>query len=106
MRKEIFTISAMNLTIEEGIDLLPYTGEIYFSEEECVKAARKAAKECVSWVDVIEFSVMAGEYQNESGDVFGDPFVIFTISSSDKWTTKDLREKLGYCSLFVNEYAA
>ena len=106
MRKEIFTISAMNLTIEEGIDLLPYTGKIYFSEEECVEDARNAAKECVSWPDVIEFSVMAGEYQTESGNVFGDPFVVFTISSSDKWTTKSLREKCGYCSLFVDEYAS
>lgn len=76
----------------------------YESEEEAISAARELAQSLSSWDNVIIVSVYAGEYSDGKGNVFGEPFDIYSISNKDKKTTMIARKNAGYAGLEVDEY--
>jgi hypothetical protein len=105
-KNPVFTVDGFDIMQEEDIDDMQITGQIYYSEEEAIEAARKGAKQYANRDDygVILFTVYAGEYQLPSGDIYGEPYDIYTVSNSDKQTTMAARKQTGYVSLEVNEY--
>lgn len=103
-RTPIFTLNAVDLTTDEGFDDMDYTSETYYSEEEAIEAAKDMASAYSDWDNVINISVMAGEYELPSGDVFGEPYDIYTVSNKDEETTRSAREKSGYTRHDVDGY--
>ena len=100
----IFTLNAVNLTTDEGLDDMQYTAQTYYSEEEAIAAAKEMAASYSDWDDVINISVMAGEYELPSGDVYGEHDDIYTVSNKDEETTRSAREKSGYVRHDVDDY--
>jgi hypothetical protein len=104
VKTDIFTIDAFDIQDEESVDVMRYTGVDYESEEEAISAARELAQSLSSWDNVVIVSVYAGQYNDGKGNVFGEPFDIYTISNKDKNTTMIARKNAGYASLEVDEY--
>ena len=100
----IFTLNAVDLTTDEGFDDMQYTSKTYYSEEEAIKAAKEMANAYSDWDGVINISIMAGEYELPSGEVYGEPYDIYTISNKDEETTRSAREKRGYVRHDVDGY--
>lgn len=103
-RTPIFTLNAVDLTTDEGFDDMQYTSKTYYSEEEAIKAAKEMANKYSDWDGIINISVMAGEYEMPSGDVYGEPYDIYTVSNKDEETTRSAREKSGYVRNDVDGY--
>lgn len=104
-KKEIFTIDGLNIETEEDASDMKYCGAVYYSEDEAVKAAREYAEMCAgSYEEVIIVTVFGGEYETSSGDIYGEPYDIYSISSKDKETTIAARREAGYTSAEVDEY--
>lgn len=104
-KKEIFTIDGFNVETEEDASDMKYCGAVYYSEDEAVKAAREYAKICAeSYEEVIIVTVSAGEYETSSGDIYGEPYEIYSISSKDKETTIAARREAGFVHDEVDEY--
>ena len=104
-KKEIFTIDGFNIETEEDASDMKYCGVVYYSEDEAVKAAREYAEICAnSYEEVIIVTVFGGEYETSSGDIYGEPYDIYSISSKDKETTIAARREAGYTSVEVDEY--
>lgn len=103
-RTPIFTLNAVDLTTEEGFDDMQYTAKTYYSEEEAIKAAKEMANKYSDLDGIINISVMAGEYELPSGDVYGEPYDIYTVSNKDEETTRSTRGKSGYVRHDVDEY--
>lgn len=103
-RTPIFTLNAVDLTTDDGIDDMQYTSQTYYSEEEAIEAAKDMASAYSDWDNVINISVMAGEYELPSGDVYGEPYDIYTLSNKDEETTRSAREKSGYTRHDVDGY--
>lgn len=101
-KKEVFTVSAYNIQTEESILDMP-TSIDYDSEDEAVKAARNLAKTFADNEDVVIVTVFGGEYETPSG-IFGEPYVIYTISNKDRRTTMIARKEAGYVNANVDEY--
>lgn len=102
-KKEVFTINAFDIENEEDVTEMKYSVD-YYSEDEAVEAAREMAKDFIDFGSVVMVSVFAGEYEDENGNVFGDPEAIYTISNSDRETTSIARKAAGYVSEYVDEY--
>lgn len=103
-RTPVFGLNAVDLTTDEGFDDMQYTAKVYYSEEEAIEAAKDMARAYSDWDNVINISVMAGEYELPSGDVYGEPYDIYTVSNKDDETTRSAREKRGYVRHDVDEY--
>ncbi len=104
MNTPIFTLSATNLSNEDEIfDALAVVD--YESEDAAIGAARElAGKLASSYDDVCQVTVYGGEWRTPGGDVHGETYDIFTISSKSKEKTMEARKKAGYVQLEVNEY--
>ena len=100
----IFTLNAFDITTDEGIEDMKYIGQTYYSEDDAIDAAREMANAYSDWDGVIIVSVMAGEYEMPSGDIYGEPMDIYTISNKDKNQTIQAREESGYTNAEVDEY--
>lgn len=103
-RTPIFTLNAVDLTTDEGFNDMQYTSQTYYSEQEAIEAAKDMANTYSDWDGVINISVMAGEYELPSGDVYGEPYDIYTVSNKDDETTRSAREKSGYVRHDVDDY--
>lgn len=102
-KREFYTLSAVNVEDDSPVNEMKYTGK-YHSEQEAKKAATEwadALKEISE--DVICVSVMTGQYE-ESGNIIGDAYDIWTISTQDKEKTMNARKKSGYVRQDVDEY--
>jgi len=102
-RHEIFTLNIFDVEDEEGIDDMQYARD-YESEEEAIQAAREVAQKYADDDSVINVFVMAGEYMDEQGNVFGEPDAIYCVSNKDERTTMIARKNAGYSNLGVDEY--
>ena len=104
MKKDIYTIDVYNLTADEDITpmalLVPY-----YDLDDAIAKAKLQAELLSDADDVIEVRVLAGEYENEKGEVWGEPEVIFTASNSSKERTAEIRIEMGYCCADVDYYA-
>lgn len=99
--KEVYTVNLYNITEDEPIEtVLPN----YYSEGDAIKIAIECLHDFDPTDDVIEATVFAGEYEDENGDVYGEPTDIYTISNQDRETTMQARKKAGYTQLEVNRY--
>lgn len=103
MKKEIYTIQAWNVRDEYDVTSMSRLAD-YNSFDEAYAAA---VEECSSFVgdeDVIQVTIFGGEYVDDKGNVFGEPFDLYTISNKDKSATAKAREEAGYTALNVDEY--
>ena len=105
LKKEVFTIYASDILSEEDVSDMEYCGLLYYSADDAIDAARNFAKSLVDDNRVIMVTVYANEYENEKGDIYGEPMDIYTISNKDKKTTAIARRRSGYVSDKVDEYA-
>ena len=101
--KDIYTIDVFNIDTDEGIDDMRYAAA-YESFDEALEAARECARSYADCGDVVCVGIMSGEYETPSGNIFGDPEVIYTISNSDRETTMNARKEAGFTTAEVDEY--
>ena len=101
--KDIYTIDVFNIDADEGIDDMRYAAA-YESFDEALEAARECARSYADCGDVVCVGIMSGEYETPSGNIFGDPEVIYTISNSDEETTMNARKEAGFTTAEVDEY--
>lgn len=100
----IFGVHGVNITQDEGYEDYRITSGTYYSEDEAIEAAREAARSVADYEDVIEFWVIAGEYETPSGDVYGEPDAIYSISNKDEATTIAARKQAGFSRQGADEY--
>lgn len=103
-KQDIFTISITDET-EDGNPIYDgFSCSEYETEDDAINSARDAALEYSSYVSVIIVTVNGGEYKTETGDVYGEPFSIYSISNKDIETTKKTLESNGYSTPYADEY--
>lgn len=106
MKKDIWTIIAQCIT-NEGLTCCDESTIVdYRSESVAIKEASNLAKELASSFpqEVWNVAVLAGEVQDKNGNITGEPFDIFTISSKDVETTLNARKEAGYVAEYVDAY--
>lgn len=103
-RTDIYTISIFDVDEDEGIDNMKYAHS-YYDIDEAIEDAENIAREYSDDSDVILVSVMGGEYETQSGDIYGEPDAIYTASNKDERTTMMSRKQNGYVSAGVDFYA-
>jgi hypothetical protein len=99
--KEVFDVRFFNVSQDEGMDIMV---PIFYTEDEAMEFAKKELENFKDDEDVIEATLFCGEYEDEQGNVFGDPVDFFTISAKSKEETMAAREKGGYAVKEVNAY--
>lgn len=104
-RREVFTISAFNIENEEDVSDMQYCGQTYYDIDDAIVSATEFAQSLIDYGSVVMVTVYAGEHQTESGDIFGEPQDVYTISNSDRRTTAIARKKCGYSRSDVDAYA-
>ena len=106
--KDIFTLDLTRIDAdgdEEGLDDMQ-AAQTFYDEDDAIKAAKELADSYKDDDDVVQVTVMAGEQEKPNGDIVGEPFDIFTASSSDSATTAKYREKAGYTKTDGLDYYA
>lgn len=106
--KDIFTLDLTRIDSdgdEEGLDDMQ-AAQTFYDEDDAIKAAKELADSYKDDDDVVQVTVMAGEQEKPNGDIVGEPFDIFTASSSDSATTAKYREKAGYTKTDGLDYYA
>ena len=104
MKKDIFTINVFDIESEE--EVTPMNVSVPFYDiDEAIERAKTVAVWLMLEKNVVEARVMGGEYENEKGEIWGESEVFYTASNSTKEHTKEVRQKMGYCSLEVDFYA-
>ena len=96
--KDIYTLDLTRIDAEgdeEGLDDMQ-AAQNFYDEDEAIQAAKDLADSYKDDDDVVQVTVMAGEQEKPNGDIVGEPFDIFTASSSDSVTTAKYREKANY----------
>ena len=104
-KKEVFTVSAFDIENEEDVSDMRYCGQTYYDIDDAIASATEFAQSLIDYGSVVMVTVYAGEYQAESGDIFGESQDVYTISNSDKRTTAIARKEAGYVNSKVNAYA-
>ena len=105
MKTMIFTIGVTNITDECACDFdCKETYEIFYTEEEAITAAVNVAKALADDDSVYGVSVFGGEYQDDNGNILGEPYDIYTISNKDRKTTTSARLDNGYVKAGVDAY--
>lgn len=106
--KDIYTLDLTRIDgdgNEEGLDDMQ-AAQSFYDEDEAITAAKELADSYKDDEDVVQVTVMAGEQEKPNGDIVGEPFDIFTASSSDSETTAKYREKAGYTKTDGLDYYA
>lgn len=106
--KDIYTLDLTRIDAEgdeEGLDDMQ-AAQNFYDEDEAIQAAKDLADSYKNDDDVVQVTVMAGEQEKPNGDIVGEPFDIFTASSSDSATTAKYREKAGYAKTDGLDYYA
>ena len=104
---DVYTIDLTRISsdgYEEGIDDMQ-AAQIFYDEDDAIKTAKELADSYQDDDDVVQVTVMAGQYETPSG-IFGEPFDIFTASSSDSKTTAEYRKKANYVKATGLDYYA
>ena len=104
MKTMVYTISATNISTEECDFDCKETYEIYYSVDKAISAAIDVAKELSDNECVYNVSVFGGEYQDDKGNILGEPYDIYTYSNKDKETTISTRLNSGYVKGEVDGY--
>lgn len=63
---------------QEGIDEMKYA-KTYYDIHDAVEDAKKAYSEYAGGEDSVVVDILAGERKHESGDIYGEPYVILTV---------------------------
>lgn len=107
MKKEnIFTISAINIITGEDVTPMRLS-KTYYNEGDATDDAIALADELKDDEDVIEVTVYAGEYEDvDTGNVYGEPFDIFTATNTNQEKSKTTREDAGYVKTTGLDYYA
>ena len=107
MKKEnIFTINAINITTGEDVTPMRLSKN-YYNEGDATDDAISLANELKDDEDVIEVTVYAGEYENvDTGNVFGEPFDIFTATNTTREKSAKARKEENYVKLDGLDYYA
>lgn len=106
-KQEIFTLHLLETTDECN----DYFDERLTSEYGTLEEAQKNAMELAKELSVSEpgycfcISVVAGEYRNERGDIWGNPDDVWTISSRSKEATIKARKEAYFSNPEVDAYA-
>ena len=106
--KDVYTLDLTRIDgegNEEGLDDMQ-AAQTFYDEDDAIKAAKELADSYKDEDDVVQVTVMAGEQEKPNGDIVGEPFDIFTASSSDSVTTAKYREKAGYSKTDGLDYYA
>lgn len=102
----VYTISVTNISTEDCDLDCKETYDVYYSVDKAISAAIDVAKKLADDEYVYNISVFGGEYQNESGAIFGEPYDIYTLSNKDKETTISARLNSGYVKGEVDGYVS
>lgn len=103
-RKEIWTIDLSDIVNEEGVNHRLCAG-IYEDMDSAIETAKKIVEEYVGDGRILEATVYQGEYMNESGDVLGEPYDIFTATNVSPGVSSQARMNSGFCKCYVDWYA-
>lgn len=106
--KDIFTLDLTRIDAdgdEEGLDDMQ-AAQTFYDEDDAIKAAKELADSYKDDDGVVQVTVMAGEQEKPNGNIVGEPFDIFTASSSNSATTAKYREKAGYTKTDGLDYYA
>lgn len=104
--KEIFTIQIDNVADEEMGDLTPmYLCVSFYDLDEAINAAIDYLKANKDSEEVLEAVVYAGEYEDENGNVFGEPMDVWIGTNKDAETFREARKEASYLSTTANYYA-
>lgn len=72
MKRDIFTLSFFDMKLDGYVDTPMKYAQTFYSENEAIKAGRKALKDYpysqYGYVVYVDY----GEYETESGDIYGD----------------------------------
>lgn len=106
--KDIFILDLTRIYAdgdEVGLDDMQ-AAQNFYDEDEAIQAAKDLADSYKDDDAVVQVTVMAGEQEKPNGDIVGEPFDIFTASSSDSATTAKYREKANYIKTDGLDYYA
>ena len=106
MKVLVYTISVTNISTEDCDFNCRETYDVYYSVDKAISGAIDVAKKLADDEYVYNISVFGGEYQNESGDIFGEPYDMYTLSNKDKETTISTRLLGGYVKGEVDGYVS
>lgn len=89
--RDIWTIECGKIVDdeEEAIDETKYSG-IYYTEGEAIQAAEEACRHYLNIGLEPVIRVMAGEYETETGDIYGEPYEIYAVDRDN--VTSNLKE--------------
>ena len=104
-KKEIFTISAFDIENDVDVSDMQYCGRTYNNIDDAITSATEFAQFLVDYGSVVIVTVYAGEYENENGDIFGEPQDVYSVSNSDNKTTAIARKRSGYVRSDVDAYS-
>ena len=99
--REVFTINAFDIVDEESYDCSK-TIVLYYDLDVAIDAAREVSKDYWDYENPVEVTVFGGEYQDESGDILGGPFDIYTVAAYSKEEFD--RTSVGYASAYLDDY--
>jgi len=103
-KQDIFTIQLFDIQREEDVTPMPYNID-YYDVNEAIDAANSLADEYKKDDNVYQVHVFAGEYETKTGDVFGEPNVIYCATNVDKQTYAEAAKKMGYVRTKADYYA-
>lgn len=106
-KADVYTIDLTRISsdgYEEGIDDMQ-AAQIFYDEADAIKTAKELADSYKNDDDVVQVTVLAGQYETPRG-IFGEPFDIFTASSSNSMTTAEYRKKANYVKTTGLDYYA
>ena len=103
-RKEIWTIDLSDIVNEEGVNHRLCAG-IYEDMDSAIETAKKIVEEYVGDGRILEATVYHGEYMDESGNILGEPYDIFTATNVSPDESSSVRLDEGFCSHYVDYYA-
>ena len=98
--KEVFTVDIFDVELEETLGNL----NSFYSFEKALEYAREEIKSFYNEEALIEALIYSGEYENDKGEIWGEPEVIYAISNKDRKTTAKIRKQMGYARTDVDEY--
>ena len=104
-KRDVYTISAFDIENEIDVSDMQYCGQTYYDLDDAIDAATEYARTLVDYGSVVMVSVYAGEYETASGDIYGEPQDVYTVSNSDRRATAMAREECGYICSDVDAYA-
>ena len=104
-KKEVFTLEAIDINLDEAIDEMRFCGQIYYSADEAIVAAEECADYYSDDDDVILVTVNGNQFEDGKDNIIGEPVEIYAASNKDRKTTMLARKKSGYVNPEVDYYA-